>query len=154
MNLVGEILNDSWILLKRIGRGSFSEIYLAQNIHLESNNYVAIKVQRLQSLSNEVTFSSSVLKWEAEVLKSIRHIKTFPRYIHYDSYQQQSKEGGRGDKYEYITMEYLSGDDMSKLRDVTRETLGGYIPVPVVFYLTLQMLTCIKHLHSRGLVHR
>ena len=50
-------------------------------------------------------------------------------------------------------MEYLSGEDMSKLRDITRTNLG-FIPIYVVFYLTLQILESIKNLHVKGLVHR
>jgi serine/threonine protein kinase len=57
------------------------------------------------------------------------------------------------DKYEYITMEYLNGDDMSKLRDYNRTTIK-VIPLPVVTYLTCQILECIKNLHQKGYVHR
>ena len=170
MNLVGEILNDTWILLKRIGRGSFSEIYLGLNIHTsvpsQENLFVAIKVQKLSSSSNEgFSISSSVLRWEADVLKMLKNSNdefitkiAFPKFFHYDSHicsslLQTSSNQNDKFKYEYIAMEYLSGEDMSRLRDVTRSNLG-FIPIHVVFYLTFQILECIKNLHLKGLVHR
>ena len=166
--LTGEILNDSWMLLKRIGKGSFSEIYLGHNLHIDSSNngqdnrFVAIKVQRLSLTNDAMALTSSVLRWEADVLKSLGHHTdtnptkiTFPKFFHYDSHispsVQQSQQNGN--RYEYIVMEYLSGEDMSRLRDVTRINLG-YIPIPIVFYLTFQILECIQNFHSKGLVHR
>lgn len=169
--LTGEILNDSWILLKRIGKGSFSEIYLGQNLHISNDSinncqdhrFVAIKVQRLPLTNDAIALTSSVLRWEAEVLKSLKQkhndkhqVKiSFPIFLHYDSHISPSLPHSQQNcnRYEYIAMEYLSGEDMSRLRDATRINLG-YIPIPVVFYLTFQMLECIKHFHSKGLVHR
>lgn len=136
--MIGDIVNDSWILLKRIGKGTFSEIYLASNFIVE-NSYVALKVQKPS------TDISSVLKWESEVLKALRGLTTVPKFVHFDSHNK--------DKYEYLAMEYLSGEDMSKLRDFTRNSIGA-IPLAVVCYLSWQMFECTKNLHGRGYVHR
>ncbi len=82
-NIVGEIFNDSWILLKKIGKGTFSEIWLAQNIHL-TNSFVAMKIQK--AFNDDVNSSaSSVLKWEADVLKSLKNLETVPKFYHYES---------------------------------------------------------------------
>ena len=56
-------------------------------------------------------------------------------------------------KCEYIVMEYLNGEDMSRLRDFTRSAIGT-IPAPVVVYLLLQMIDCTKEMHEKGFIHR
>ena len=40
---ISDIIADSWCISRRVGRGTFSEIFLAFNIHNDSQ--VAIKVK-------------------------------------------------------------------------------------------------------------
>lgn len=147
----GDIINDSWILLKRIGKGSFSEIFLAQNLHVD-RSYVAIKVHKPTSDPSlpagagaaAGSSSSSVLIWEGLVLRMMNGVRSAPKFIHSDTHK---------DKYEYVAMEYLGGEDMSKLRDSVRSSLGS-IPVNVVCYLMLQMVQGTEDLHEKGFIHR
>jgi serine/threonine protein kinase len=50
-------------------------------------------------------------------------------------------------------MELLSGEDMSKLRDRTRQH-SGHIALPVAINLARQILNCIKNLNELGYIHR
>lgn len=150
--MVGDIINDSWILLKRIGKGTFSEIFLAQNLHID-RSYVTIKIHKppLDSNASASTTavappvsSSSVLKWESFILKTMNGVRSVPAFYHSDTHK---------DKYDYIVMEYLGGEDMSKLRDFTRTSIGA-IPINVVCHLMIQMIEGTEDLHGKGFIHR
>jgi serine/threonine protein kinase len=123
--------------LKNFLLGTFSEIYLAENIHHPEKDPAAIKVQT----SN---VESSVLKWEIHVLKSLQDEVTVPRFI----------SSGIFEEKDYLIMELLRGEVMSNLRNRIRNLCSGIVPIPIAAYLARQMLTSIQNLHQHGYVHR
>ena len=56
-------------------------------------------------------------------------------------------------EHDFIVMQLL-GEDMSALRRRARQNTFKGLPLPVVAYLSLQMLKCIEALHLKGFVHR
>lgn len=88
-----------------------------------------------------------VMVWESKVLRHLSNLSTVPSHIH------QSKHHYSHDTVDYMVMELLSGEDMSILRDRTRSAVG-FIPIPVVSYLSTQMLRCIRDMHETGYIHR
>jgi serine/threonine protein kinase len=127
---------------------------------------VAVKVQPRST--------ASVLRWEAEVLKGVAGLENVPKFYAFGSSSsptsqpanpnssRPSSSGSGGssnsandgnEKYDYIVMEHLKGEDMSRLRDRVRGK-AGYIALPIVVYLIQQMLTCVRQLHDAGYVHR
>lgn len=141
---VNTILNDSWEVVKKVGQGTFSQLFMGRNItgeydfHDEEKSFVAIKVG-----SNEV--DSSVIKWEAEVLKILQDMKSTPKLIH----------AGNENGQEYLIMEFLGGEDMALLRNRIRSTSGsGLVSLPAASYLSRQMLNGIREMHEVGYVHR
>jgi len=52
----GDIVNDAWVILERVGRGTFSELFVAKNI--ENDSIVAIKVQNSNIDSTVLKVSS------------------------------------------------------------------------------------------------
>ena len=89
---------------------------------------VAVKVQ-----NNE--HEATVIRWESEVLKNLIEEVTVPRFIHF----------GQHDKYNYLVMELLIGEDMATLRNRIRNTSGssGLISLPVYFELVISSLIFI-----------
>jgi hypothetical protein len=77
--MINEIFDNRWILLKKCGSGSFSQLFVAQNINTQNQEMVAIKVQ-LSSID------PTVMKSEAEVLRYLCGLSTIPRFIHTDRY--------------------------------------------------------------------
>jgi serine/threonine protein kinase len=71
-------------------------------------------------------------------------VRSAPAFIHSDTHK---------DKYIYVVMEYLGGEDMSRLRDATRSSIGA-IPVNIVCYLMMQMIQGTEDLHKKGFIHR
>ena len=124
-----------------IGKGSFCELFIGRDLSEfspESSLFCAIKIQT----SN---IESSVVKYEAEILKALSGLETVPHYI----------DHGRHEGAEYLIMELLGGEDMSKLRERARRQCGvRLVPLPITIHCMKQMLLCLKDVHSRGYVHR
>lgn len=52
-------------------------------------------------------------------------------------------------------MELLGGEDMAHLRNRIRASSPqGFIPIPIASYLSRQMLTAVREIHSKGFIHR
>lgn len=157
------ILNDTWEVNRKVGQGTFCHLYLGKNItgiyddQDEEKSLVAVKV-------NGEVVESSILKWEASVLKDMSSSKYVPRLICYGSESVNNETSAEGKQAafhsvdaskEYLVMEYLSGDDMSQLRNRIRAISGsGLVSLPAASFLALQMLFCIKDLHKKGYIHR
>eukprot|EP01041_Mallomonas_annulata_P004435 gene4435-8839_t len=131
-----DIIDDTWEIKFRAGKGSFCELFLARNIH--NNQLVAIKVK------NE-DIDTGVLKWEGEILKALKDEPRVPNIIQLVS--QNDKQ--------YLVMDYVSAEDMSKLRDRIRaSSLSPIIPLIPAIHLAREMILCLEVLHKRGYVHR
>ena len=133
------LLNDTWVMKRRVGKGTFSELFLAKNILFRGGGQqVAVKLQ------NEGT-ESVVVRHEADVMRNLSGLPTVPAYIHHGQYKNR----------EFLVMELLGGEDMSSLRDRVRASSESrLVPLPAAAYLARQMLTCIKNIHDRGYIHR
>ncbi len=112
------IVNRTWFLLDCIGKGSFCELFIGRNLsELNTNgpnSHVAIKLQTAKS-------TSSVIKHEAELLRSLSGLETVPQYI----------DHGRHEGSEYLAMELLGGEDMANFRDRIRKQCGArLVPLP------------------------
>lgn len=106
MLVANEILNDTWIVTKRVGKGSFCELYAAYDFTTksESDSLVAIKIQ-------SASIDEHVLRWEADVIKALSDSSLFPKFVFVDVHQTLKS------RHCFLVMEFLGGDDMSKLRD-------------------------------------
>lgn len=133
------LINDTWVIKKRVGKGTFSELFLGKNILFKANGQqVAVKLQ------NDGT-EGVVVRHEGDVLRSLGGVPTVPAYIHH----------GQHNSREYLIMELLGGEDMSSLRDRVRASSGTrLVPLPAAAYLARQMLVCIKNIHDKGYIHR
>jgi len=98
-----QILNDTWEVVKKIGQGTFSQIYLGRDVTgefdlREDQSNVAIKVG-----SSDI--DSSVIRWEGEVLRSLQSLKCTPKIFF----------AGNSNGQDFLVMEYFSGEDMGKV---------------------------------------
>ena len=135
----GSLLNSRWRVKRRVGRGTFSEIYEASD-QLASRDasgrhpHLAIKVAR------ESHAQSSMLVHEEEVLRDLQGSSFTPRY----------EELGREEGFQYLVMQLL-GDNLSELR---RTTTTKRFSRPTVARLGVQMVDAIREMHELGWVHR
>jgi len=159
-------MESTWELIRSIGKGSFAEVFQARNIF--NGEHVAIKVSH---------GSEFPLVREKEVFQAIKiancdHIcdiaGRLPSLVAYKRLVNSPLE--------YIAMELLLGEDMSVVRDRSRKALirnmpdkaseesshnpslksDSHPPLPLagVALLALEMLRCIRALHTIGFVHR
>lgn len=125
------IIKGRWKILRRIGAGAFGEIYQGRDIN--SNQTVAIKVERVDS-------KKQVLKLEVNVLKKLQASDWVVGFI----------ACGRHHDFHYMVMDLL-GDNLSDLR---RKQPGAKFSMMTTCRLGIQMIKALEACHDLGYLHR
>jgi serine/threonine protein kinase len=126
-SMENSILLDKYKIIKKLGEGSFAEVYKAKNLHNRKN--VAIKIERPSRFYNI----------EAEVLTALRGKEGFPFF-----FEKFEHEG-----YNYTVMELL-GETLHDLR----KKANGKFSISTVVAIGLQLLERLRNLHNAGFIHR
>ena len=122
------ILKDKYLLISKIGEGTFSEIF--GSVDILNGKIYSIKQKR-------DTIDGTPFKMEAKILKLLKVISETPQLIEFiDDYHISSsnieielkeEEGKKNDtnnkiivKDHFMVMDLLRGEDMGNLRDRTR----------------------------------
>ena len=116
-------------VIKRIGKGAFGSVYLAQKI--STKEQVALKVEKS-------TVSKSVLESEAYLLQIIKGIG-IPQVISY----------GIAKNYK-ILIEPLLGQSLEDIYN----NYGRHFSLAELCMIAIQVLDRIETLHSQGFIHR
>ena len=129
-------MDEVWEARRCIGKGTFCELYVGCNIH--TGELVAIKFQN-------ANIEGPVIKYEASVLKALDEGMTgsVPSFIY----------SGHVDGKDYLIMELLGGEDLSRLRNRLRKD-ANVTPFPTAVYFAMEISRLLKELHSCGYVHR
>ena len=123
------VLQDKWRILRKLGSGSFSLVYLGEDI--ESGEQVAVKLEDSSSKSH-------MLEHEYRVYMTVGESKLYPA-IHWF--------GEDGD-YRVLVMEILGSSmeqDMKKYGAFGNKKCSD---------VAIQCLNCLQHLHRCGYIHR
>ncbi|HVN14134.1 MAG TPA: protein kinase [Anaerolineales bacterium] len=129
----GELLNNRYQLLERLGYGGMADVFRARDVMLD--RYVAIKVLRKDYTENE-GFQER-FRHEARAAANLSH----PNIVTVHDF-------GLADGQLYIVMEYVPGTDLKTLiRKRGRFTVDEAIP------LVVQASAGIGYAHRAGLVH-
>ena len=130
-----EIIIDNNIKLiprKKLGSGSFGDIYLGVNT--QTNKSCAIKCESINNKNNPL-----FLKYESDVLRYLQNGVGIPEF-----YSYISKEN-----YNYMLFELL-GPSLEDLFDLCHQKFS----LKTILQLGDQMLSRIEFLHSRYIIHR
>jgi hypothetical protein len=78
--IIDQVLGQRWRIRRRVGRGTFSEIYEASDLHQDKGTdgrhpHVAVKVARGDGQKR------SMLEHEEEVLETLQACKAVPRFV-------------------------------------------------------------------------
>ena len=125
----GVLLGDRYLVLRRLGRGGFSDVYLAHDHELDRP--VAVKRLLLQNV--DVRF----IKSEAKTLASLDH----PSIVRIFDICNDAKHGF------LVIMQYVSGP-------MLRELLSKPLPIKRAVEIAIRISGGLIHAHSRGIVHR
>jgi tRNA A-37 threonylcarbamoyl transferase component Bud32 len=137
----GPLLNNRYLLEKRLGRGAMGQVYLARDQNLVTRR-VAVKTVRPDFLNNEEMQEGEAIarfEREARTAASIRH----PNVVDVTDFGK-SPEG-----VFYLVMEYVQGETLHHL--LRRE---GTLSVPRTLTLLRQVAAGVEAAHDEGILHR
>lgn len=126
------IVNDRYIIDKKIGKGSFGEVYLGYDKHV--GHLVGIKLEH-QSTKH-------MLKHEYDIYLDIQQCKykpLIPDIFWFGSHRE----------YQVMVMQYL-GNSL----DFFMQRCRGKFTIKTTLMLGIQLLDLISGLHSCGYIHR
>ncbi|XP_028138509.1 tyrosine-protein kinase Src64B [Diabrotica virgifera virgifera] len=126
-----EIPRDELVLIQRLGRGNFGEVYYGK---WKNNIEVAVKTLR------EGTMSTAAFLEEAGIMKKFRHKRLVALY-------------GVCSEEEpiYIVQEYMS---KGSLLDFLRKDEGRHLQFEDLIYIAFQVASGMEYLESKQLIHR
>ena len=141
------IFNGKYEILKSLGEGNTSKVYLARSLENPSH-HVAVKILKDEFLRRDNDSILSVHN-EITILKNLNHLGII-HMIDYGDAGQVLKPSGRViDNLVFIIMEYVKGGLLFDLC----QTMGAMGEDAGRFFL-LQMMESMEYMHSRRVVHR
>lgn len=142
-------LDDRYNILECLGRGSYAEIYLAQDLktsELSPNSFVVIKALNVQLQGDIDTELERTLienfQNEATALDLVRHLNVINRLGHGTAIDL------RGTIFHYLVIEYLPGGDIFKL------CKNQPMPLKATLFYLEQVCKGLTHAHRVGVIHR
>lgn len=133
-----EIVDGTYKVKVRVGRGSFGEVYRVNHKHMGT--------QVLKVFHEEYVDRSEIetIMAEAKVLTKLTHPNVV-RVYEANSFKKNGKT------YHYITMEFVSGEPLSRLWD-----RKSPLPMPIATKLQREILSGLRaaHDHAPPIIHR
>lgn len=138
---------DKYKLLKKLGEGGYSKVYLAENTEDEGEPPCAVKVPRSGIFTKEV--QAHIFDEEIQAMKELDH----PYLVKMIGYGFDKKlerhPGGKSKKSSYLALELCDGGE---LFDFLAET-GGFSEKTSLYYFK-QMVEAMDYMHQKGFAHR
>ena len=131
---IGAVIDDRYVLLRRIGVGATAVVYCAEDLDLGQE--VAIKLQHDWLAEDDQAVGC--FRREAALGSGLHHPHLVAVY-----------GNGESDGTDYIVMEHLAGPSLKSLiRDAAPLAPARAID------LTVQVLRGVRYIHARGIIHR
>ena len=141
-------LDSRYDILECLGRGSYSEVYIARDVSATPGSPERVVIKALNAFlqgAPDTELERTLIdnfRNEAVALDRARHANIINRLGHGTALDLA------GTVFHYLVLEYLPGGDMS--------SLCRHQPLPLdraLFYLE-QVCAGLTHAHSRGVIHR
>jgi tetratricopeptide (TPR) repeat protein len=130
----GYVLGERYKIVKLLGKGGMGAVYKAQDLKLE--RLVAVKVIRSEFAADEQTMQR--FKQELIIAREVTHPNVVRLY-----------DIGEADGIDFITMEFVEGDDLSTLLSER----GKFSPAEAAD-IVIQICAGLQAAHSKGIIHR
>ena len=140
------IFNGKYEILKSLGEGNTSKVYLGKILGTE--DYAAIKILKEEFLRRDNDSILSVHN-EITILKNMQHAGIISMYEYGDAGQVVKPSGRVIENLVYIVMEFVQGGLLFDLC----QTMGAMGEDAGRFFLH-QMLESVEFMHTRRVVHR
>lgn len=131
MAKIGSVIINKYEILKLIGRGGMSKVYLAMDIRLNKQWAVKEIEKKAYDKNNEVVIQSAIA--EANMIKKLDH-PSLPRIV-------DIIDNGN---VIYVVMDYIEGEALSKVVDEY-----GAQPQDIVIEWAMQLCDVLDYLHTR-----
>ena len=122
-----EIINNEFKIIKKIGSGSFGDVY--KGISLKNNNFVAIKIEKTDK-------KNSRCESEYNIYNKLQG-KGFPKIYYFNNEQK------------ILIMEYL-GPCLQDLFDFC----GKKFSIKTIAMIAVQILNLLENTHNKHIIHR
>lgn len=132
MARVGTIIDNKYEILKEVGRGGMSVVYLAMDRRLNKQWAVKEITKIANDKNNEVVVQSLLI--EANMMKKLDH-PSLPRIV-------DIIDNGRTI---YVIMDYIEGESLDKILKN-----GGAQPQELVIEWAKQLCNVLRYLHSQN----
>ena len=138
-------IDNKFKVLKRLGYGSFSIVYLVENIQ---NNNEKLALKALNHGSNRKANSPTVCDFENEIniLLQVNH-QNIVKVIDKNIYEGVITQAQKVQKIIYITMEYY------ELGEITNYIKKG-LPVKIARFFFRQLIFAVENIHMLNIAHR
>ena len=130
---------DNYVLEKPLGKGSFGEVYLTK-VEGDPKQY-ATKMYIREDIEN--TEAKKYLENEIKILRFLDH----PNII-------KIKDVKKSKKHFFVVMECCNGGELSKALQKYTQKYNQPFPEDILQYLMRQIISAIKYIHDRKIIHR
>jgi serine/threonine protein kinase len=137
-NLIGQVLDDKYLIERQLGRGGMGAVYLAT--HLGTDRPVALKVITPQFMADDEFVER--FRREAKAAGRLRH----PNVVNVTDFGFAPLGP---DRLAYLVMEYLGGCTLSEI--LAEET---HLDINWVIDILEQTCSAIDEAHQQGIIHR
>ena len=142
----GDLVANQYEVVGCLARGGVGWVYLARDTHLDGN-YVALK----GLINNKNARAVALGVAERRFLIAVDH-PNIVRIFNFVTHQDPAS----GELTGYIVMEYVGGQSLDEVREVTtghQDPLGGLRLVEHVIAYGIEILAAFEYLHGHGLLY-
>lgn len=130
----GDILHNQYKVIKVIGKGGYSDVYLVED--MIDNTYLAVKELVIYCTDPaERAEVENQIRLEVNMLRELKH----PKLPEFKDYFEENQ------RY-YMIMEYIEGEDLV----ISYESNIDYWSVQVVLNLAIELCSMFEYLHSQN----
>ncbi|KAI9260380.1 kinase-like domain-containing protein [Helicostylum pulchrum] len=123
------IVAEQWLVLSKIGEGSFGEVFKAKDINL--GRLYAVKRESLD-------LEHPQLRHESKIYDILAGGPCIPKCHWY----------GQHDGFDCIVIDLL-GSNLKQFQQITRT-----MPLDLIIDFGCQLVACLEHIHDKGIVYR